>query len=90
MHAFYIPMDILPNMVMRVREPWRYNPAYGTAIDLGFCQFGLKTDDRCDRIQCKFRTSKALAPNHEMQIGEIACPREREYEDNGEAVSVTD
>jgi hypothetical protein len=77
-------------MVKRVLEPWRYNPAYGTAIDLGSCQFGLKTDGRCDALLCKFRTSEALAPKKEMEIGKLACPREREYEDNGEAIRVTD
>lgn len=69
------------------KEPWRYNSVYGTVIDISYCQFGLETDDRCDSLHCLFRTVKALAPDHPMEIGKIACPREREYEDNGSEIS---
>ena len=63
------------------RESWRYSHSYGTAIALDHCMFGLQTDGRCDKLFCRFRTTKDVAPNKPMEIGKLACPREQEYDE---------
>jgi len=64
------------------REPWRYDPRWGTAIDLDGCQFGFEIDGRCNMILCKFRTTKDLAPKEPRETCRVLCPRELKYNES--------
>jgi len=63
-----------------IREPWRINTNWGTIIVLSACSFGLEMDGRCHVLYCKFRCEKAVRPERVIEIGNLLCPRECEYE----------
>lgn len=57
---------------------WQYDPQWGTVLSIRGCQFGFKTDGRCDRLLCKFRTREREAPDRPMESCRVLCPREME------------
>jgi len=63
-----------------IREPWKLNTSWGTVIALSGCGFGLTMDGRCHTLLCQFRCEKNIAPKEEVEIGNLLCPRECEYE----------
>jgi hypothetical protein len=69
-------------------ESWQYDPRWGTAIDLSGCQFGFQTDDRCNIMLCKFRTTRDRAPEEPRESCRALCIREMEIADRPADLSV--